>query len=332
MKIALQGSYPKIPAGPGPSVRTQIQRFDRGLSGPRDLERTYREVTARVLNLAAEVGVDLTTDGQIRWNDAFDPIVRDVDNLYAEGLLRLYDNNFYFRHPVIRGRLAFQGGSLRYWTTLAAEVSRVPLKVALPGPFTFLALAEDQSYHHPERLLRDLIEVLQMERDSLTEAGVVEIQWDEPQLAQRREVDAQSVIDVYRSLLSEASLPQSLALYWGPRVHSWLEPLASLPWSAVYLDAVADPEVYAVLAAVSMPWTVGVGAIDARNVRLEDPEGLARQLEPVLHRQSAERVVVHPTSGLELLPPDRAEAKVRQLAAVRAAVDGTNPSRQSEGR
>ncbi len=332
MKIALQGSYPKIPAGSGPSVRTQIQRFDRGLGGPRDLERTYREVTGRLLNLAAEVGLDLTTDGQIRWNDAFDPIVRDVDNLYSEGLLRLYDNNFYFRHPVIRGRLAFQGGTLRYWTKAAADESRVPLKVALPGPFTFMALSEDQSYHDAERLWRDLVEVLQMERESLAGSKVVEVQWDEPQLAQKREVDIPSVVEVYRSLLAEASLPQSIALYWGPRVHSWLEPLANLPWSAVYLDAVADPEVYAVLAAERMPWTVGLGVIDARNVRLEDPESLARQLEPVLRRQSAERVVAHPTSGLELLPPDRAEAKVRQLAVVREVLEGSNPSRQSEGR
>ncbi|MCL5064501.1 MAG: synthase [Firmicutes bacterium] len=323
MKIAVQGSYPKIPAGSGASVRTQIQRFDRGLGSPKDLERSYREVTARVLNLAEDVGLDLTTDGQIRCNDWFDPIVRDIDNVYSEGLLRLFDNNFYYRHPVIRGRLAFQGGTLRYWTEQATEISKVPVKVAMPGPFTFLALSEDQSYHDDDRLLRDLLAVLKMQRESLAGIGAVEVQWDEPSLARDASLDPVRVREVFHELLAESSIAQSVALFWGSRSHRWLEPLADLPLTTVYCDAVVDPNVFSALASTKWPFTVGIGALDARNVRLEDPADLARQLEPILHRQSSDRVILHPSSGLELLPPDRAEAKVRRLAEVRAAVLGT---------
>ncbi len=326
MKIAVQGSYPKIPAGSGASVRTQIQRFDRSVGSPKDLDRTYREVTARVLDLAEEVGLDITTDGQIRWNDWFDPIVRDVDNVYSEGLLRLFDNNFYYRHPVIRGRLAFQGGTLRYWTEQAVQRSKVPVKVALPGPFTFLALSEDQSYRHSDRLLKDLIDVLKLERESLAASGVVEVQWDEPSLARDGGLEPAQVKEVLAALLKDSSLPQSVALFWGKGAHRWLEPLADLSLAAVYLDAVADPDVFSALSATKWPFSVGVGAVDARNVRLEAPADLARQLEPILQRQSSERVILHPTSGLELLPPDRAEAKVRRLAEVRDAVLGAAKS------
>jgi 5-methyltetrahydropteroyltriglutamate--homocysteine methyltransferase len=326
MKIAVQGSFPKIPAGPGASVRTQIQRFDRQVGSPKDLDRVYREVTARVLKLAADVGLDATTDGQIRWNDWFDPIVRDVDNIYSEGLLRLYDNNFYYRHPVVRGRLAFQGGTLRFWTEQALVQTTVPLKVTLPGPFTFLALSEDLSYRNRDRLLRDLLDVLKLERDSLVGTGVVEVQWDEPSLARANDFEADEVKDVLKALLADATMPQSLALFWGSASHRWLEPLSELNLATVYVDTVADPEVLPLLESNRWPYAVGVGAIDARNVRLEDPSQLARQLEPILARQSADRVILHPTSGLELLPPDRAEAKVWQLARVRDAVLGTAKS------
>ena len=326
MKIAVQGSYPKIPSGAGASVRTQIQRFDRGVGSPTDLDQTYREATRRVLNLAAEVGLDLTTDGQIRWNDLFDPIVRDVDNVYSEGLLRLFDNNFYYRHPVIRGRLAFQGGTLRYWSEQSVAMSKVPLKVALPGPFTFMGLSEDQSYHQSDRLLQDLLAVLKLERESLAGIGVAEVQWDEPSLSRDRALDKGYVKEVLATLTAEASLPQSVALFWGQGAHAWLEALADLPLRTVYLDAVADPAVIPALAETEWPFAVGVGAIDARNVRLESPSDLARQLEPIIRRQGNDRVILHPTSGLELLPPDRAEAKVRRLAEVRAAVLGTTKS------
>lgn len=331
MKIASQGSYPKIPAGPGPSVRSAIQRFDRGRGTPVDLDRTYREVTRRVLDLSAEVGLDLATDGQIRANDWFDPVVRDVDNVYSEGLLRLYDNNFYYRHPVVRGRLAFQGGTLAYWTRQALAVSRVPLKVVLPGPFTFLALSEDQSYHDRERWLNDLVAVLKLERDALAAAGVAEIQWDEPELARTGAQQADRVGEVLAELLEGGSVSQSLALFWGRKSHEWLRPLVSLPLARVYVDTVADPDAWSGLAGDRWPYEVGVGAVDARGVRLEDPAELADRLEPVLARQSPDRVWLTPSSGLELLPPDRAESKLRLLATVREAVLGKS-QRKGEGR
>lgn len=331
MKIAVQGSYPKIPAGTGASVRSQIQRFDRGQATPRDLDRTYRQVTERVLDLAHDVGLDMTTDGQIRWNDCFDPIVRDVDNVYSEGLLRLFDNNFYYRHPVLRGRLAFQGGTLRYWTSQAVEHSKVPIKVALPGPFTFLALSEDHSYHDDDRLLSDLVAVLKLERESLAALGVVEVQWDEPALARDKAIDASRVTGVLAELLKDSSLPQSVALFWGRESSRWLEPFADLDLSTVYVDTVSDASAPQILASTTVSYAVGVGALDARNVRLEDPEAIARQLEPILRKQGADRVILHPSSGLELLPPDRAEAKVRRLAEVRETVLGRK-SQQSEGK
>lgn len=331
MKIASQGSYPKIPAGPGPSVRAAIQRFDRGQGTPADLDRTYRDVTRRVLDLSREVGLDLATDGQIRANDWFDPVVRDVDNVYSEGLLRLYDNNFYYRHPVVRGRLAFQGGTLAYWTRQAVAMSQVPLKAVLPGPFTFLALSEDQSYHDRERWLTDLVAVLKLERDALAATGIAEIQWDEPELARTGSADAARVGEVLGSLLDGATVPQSLALFWGRKSHEWLRPLASLPLARVYIDTVADPAAWSGLADERWPYEVGVGAVDARGVRLEDPADVADRLEPVLTRQSADRVWLTPTSGLELLPPDRAESKLRLLAAVRRAVDGKSQTK-GEGR
>ncbi|MCL6562081.1 MAG: synthase [Firmicutes bacterium] len=325
MKTALQGSFPKIPAGPGPSVRSAINRFERGQIGPRELDATFRQVTERVLRLAEEHRIDRTTDGQIRWNDLFDPLVRDVDNVSAEGLLRLYDNNFYYRHPVIRGYVQFQGGTLAEWTRQALRMTRLPLKVALPGPFTFLDLSEDLTYHRRERLLADWIEILQLEVESLAELGVAEIQWDEPSLT-RGQFTVSEVVEGMTQLKQGISAPvaQSLALYWGPSAN-WLEPMASLGWDAIYLDFVADPGLWKVAQSTRLPFVLGVGAIDARDARLEEPTQLAQQLEPVLARQGQERVILCPTSGLELLPPDRAIAKVECLAKTRDLVTGRSP-------
>lgn len=325
MKTALQGSFPKIPAGKGPSVRTAIQRFDRGTIGPEELYRVCREVIQNVLELAEKSDIDRTTDGQIRWNDLFDPVVRDIDNVYSEGLLRLFDNNFYYRHPVIRGRLQYQGGVLAHWTREAMALSRVPLKVALPGPSTFLSLSEDQSYGDDDRLLADLVSVLALEANSLADTGIVEVQWDEPALA-RGQGDPKRAQALLEQLLRSVQLPQSVALYWGRHGGQWLERLKDLPLTAVYVDVVSEPEVLSRLSEESYPYAVGVGIVDGRNVRPEDPQMVARQLEPILARQGSDRVIVHPSCGLELLPPDRAADKVRLLGSIKALINGSGNS------
>ncbi|MCY0898894.1 MAG: synthase [Firmicutes bacterium] len=323
MKTCLVGSYPKIPAGSGPSVRTAIQRFEAGDISPRALHETYRDVTRRVLALAEAHAVDLTTDGQIRWNDLMDPLTRDVDNFRAAGLLRLFDNNFYYRHPVITGRLQFQGGTLAYWAREAVSLTSVPVMVALPGPYTVLALAEDQSYHHRDRLLADIVEVLRLEAESLVNTGVREVQWDEPGLATHSATPSlEEVASVYGDLTQNPPVPMSVALYWGSS-SPWLRAFEGLTLNRLSVDVVHEPPLLRYFAEHGAPYPVGFGVLNAREVRLESVDELTRQLEPVIRRLGEDAVLVHPNSGLELLPPDRAEAKVALLGQLKVTLSGS---------
>ena len=322
MKTTVMGSYPKIPAGPGPNVRTAIQRFERGLLPPSQLFEIYHQVIGRVLNLAVETQLDRTTDGQIRWYDLFDPVVRDLDNVQSGGLIRLFDNNFYVRHPLITGRLQYQGGTLAAWCRESSSLSPVPLKVALPGLFTFLEMAEDKSYVDQDVLLDDLVDVMRLTIRYLAETGVVEVQWDEPSLARAKTPPSLSRIQhAYQSLLNAVpGIDQSIFLYWGQSA-SWFEGLSSLPFAGIYLDVVSDPRVLDVLSQNKLDLEIGLGVLDARNVRMEDPHAVLRTLEPVLHKQGTKNIWIHPSCGLEFLPPDRAEQKVRLLQTIKSLIE-----------
>lgn len=321
MKTCVLGSFPKIPQGSGANVRSAIQRFERYAIGPKDLYLTYRQVIDRVFHLAQEAELDLTTDGQIRWYDLFDPLCRDIDNLNPAGLLRLFDNNFYYRHPVIIGRLQFQGGTVASWARDAVASSTVPVKVSLPGPLTVFSLAENKSYRNDQQLLEDIVEVLSLEAASLADSGIAEIQWDEPALAYGMKVDEATVKNAYATLLQGSDVTQAVALFWGESL-PYLNVFKEVPVQRLYLDAVTDPGVLEALAQESLPYEVGVGLIDARNVRKEDLDWVASVLEPILERQGPDRVWVHPSSGLELLPPDRATEKVLSLRAIKKLING----------
>ena len=316
MKTTVLGSYPKIPARSGPSVRSALARFERGEIGPRALHDTYREVTRRTVRLFRAAGVTRITDGQIPWNDLTDPVVRDVDNLVSGGLERFFDNNFYYRQPTVVGRLQYQGGVLAEWTRLSVQESETPLKVALCGPLTALALVEDKSYGNPETLLADLVEILALEAAAAARAGAVEIQWDEPAAVVNPPVSRAAAVDAWTRLVAANSqLEQSLAFYFGSAA-PWLDSLPSIGASRVYFDLVADPRLVDRLAADRWPFEVGLGLLDARSVRLEDQAAVLVPLRAVAARQGPDRVWLHPNAGLEWLPPDRAEAKVRWLGAL----------------
>jgi 5-methyltetrahydropteroyltriglutamate--homocysteine methyltransferase len=321
MKATVLGSFPKIPAGPGPSVRTALNRFERREIGPQDLENTFRAVTRRTLSIFAEADLTTVTDGQIRWNDLTDPVVRDVDNLVSGGLERFFDNNFYYRRPTVVGRLQWQGGVLAEWTRLARSETDRPLKVALPGPVTVLALADDRSYGDVGTLLADLVEVLALEAASVARAGAVEIQWDEPAAVVDSPLPPADALTAWRTLVSaNPDIPQSLAFYFGAQ-SPWLDRLAEVGVGRVYFDVVTEPALVDRLAAERWPFEVGLGLIDARNVRLEPPDETIRRVAAVAATQGAARVWLHPNAGLEFLPPDRAAEKVRHLGAIARQAD-----------
>ena len=63
----------------------------------------------------------------------------------------------------------------------------------------------------------------------------------------------------------------------------------------------------------------GFGLVDGRNTKLEDPAGVARQIERMAPKLG-QRAYLAPSCGLEYLPRDRAYAKLELLEKIRQAV------------
>ena len=70
MKTTVVGNYPKIPDPPAPGRwRTSVEKLQRGEITADALHRVEEEVTAEVLAELDHAGIDVVTDGQIRWED-----------------------------------------------------------------------------------------------------------------------------------------------------------------------------------------------------------------------------------------------------------------------
>ena len=112
LKTTVVGNYPKITEDKSaPNLRSALNRFDQGKISGDELERVYQETIKRVIREQEETGVDLITDGQIRWDDLVTPFASNIYGLEIGGLIRFFDNNVYYRRPIIKSNLAFKDHS-----------------------------------------------------------------------------------------------------------------------------------------------------------------------------------------------------------------------------
>jgi 5-methyltetrahydropteroyltriglutamate--homocysteine methyltransferase len=180
---AASGSYPKLCDDPKQvSLRGALNKFDRQEISATDLEAVYRANITRVVKEQVAAGLDLVTDGQIRWDDLLNPFARNMEGVKIGGLTRFFDNNFYYRRPHIVGEVALKAPATVDDYLLASSVSSVPVKPVVVGPFTFAQLCADEHYVDIEKLTLAVARALKQELVGLQAAGAKMIQVDEPSL------------------------------------------------------------------------------------------------------------------------------------------------------
>ena len=317
--LANHGSYPRI--GDAPELqrhRRAYAQLERREITENDFRRVEDEVTAEVIREQVTSGLDVVTDGQIRWYDPYSHFARGFDGIEINGLLRYFDTNVYFRQPVVRGRVARRGPILLPEFEFARSVSLKPIKQALTGPYT---LARGSIIKGGYRTVRELTlaytEALALEVEDLARAGARWIQVDEPALLSHPE-DVELVRDAVEQLARAKGTTQLILATSFGDVTPLYEELQTFHVDFLALDFTYSPKLPRLIQERGTTRGLCLGLVDARNTRLETEEQVFRVLDMVLPKI---RGIVHmgPSCGLEFLPRDRAYAKLQNLKALRDA-------------
>jgi 5-methyltetrahydropteroyltriglutamate--homocysteine methyltransferase len=319
MIATVVGSYPKIPNRPRPArLRNAIARFDRGDITLDDLKAIEDEVTIEVLQEQAEAGLDLVSDGHIRWEDEQTYIARSLSGVSINGLIRWFDTNTYYRQPVIEGAVAWREPITVRDYQFAAEHSAKPVKAVLTGPYTLARLSVDEHYKSIEKLAMAFAEALNQEAKALQQAGATFIQFNEPALTQYKE-DFPDFRHVSERLLDGLTAETAVYFYFGD-VDGIYPQVLDLPFDLIGLDFVMGAANEALLHRTPFTKKLGLGIMDARNTRLEPAGQLVERIKTLGKGIAPDHLHVSPSAGLEFLPREMAQAKLKRLAdAVRQA-------------
>ncbi|MCJ7508714.1 MAG: methylcobamide--CoM methyltransferase [candidate division Zixibacteria bacterium] len=312
LKTTVVGNYPKIAEDKStPNLRSALNKFDEGKISDEELERVYQETIRRVIKEQEEAGVDLITDGQIRWDDMVTPFARNIDGFEIGGLIRFFDNNVYYRRPIIKSKLAFKNYSTVKEFTFLKRNSTKKIKAVMVGPFTLAEMSKDEYYNDINELTLDLAEILKKEAKKLEEAGAEFIQIDEPCLCFSPEkIDL--VNRAVRIITDGLKVKTFLYLYFGG-VEKLIPGLFDFQVNGVGIDVVSKPENLDLILDSSFSKELILGCLDARNTRLEEEEELLRLFEKITRRVSAERLYISPSCGMEFLPHETALIKLKRM-------------------
>ena len=346
LHLANTGSYPRIGDGPELQIlRRATASLDRGERNTADLLDAEDEMIRRAITDQLKAGLEVITDGQIRWYDPVSHLASKLANVKIAGLQRYFDTNFYFRQPVITGTpkrsdalvatdFSFARNALGHLPTPKNLAGKLSIKPVLTGPYTLAKFSLSahtgngsvDPFSSLEARTLAYAEALAAEVAALAQIGASLIQIDEPAIIKYPE-DWQIFEKAVAKLVAsrdksavEGSRPE-LALYvYFHDPAPLYEKLIAVPVDIIGLDFTYNPKLADLVASAGSPKPLGLGLVDGRNTKLEDAGDVARQIDRLLPKIQGGRAYLNPSCGLEYLPRDRAFSKLELLAQIRAAL------------
>jgi 5-methyltetrahydropteroyltriglutamate--homocysteine methyltransferase len=309
MRIAAyqHGVYPRSEA-----VVAATRGLDRGRTSQNEVDAAFDADIDDLIAAQREAGLDYFTDGLLRWQDIFRPLVDAAPGLDARTLVRWFDNNSFFRAPQVIGELAVEALPAVFDRDAAVPEPRL---ATLPSPYLFSRAAQYDGDRNG-LMLEVAREILRPAVEALVARGYGVIHLQEPWIAYHGIDGDWGEFEKALMELRDASSGSALVLHTyfgdaGPHA----DRLRSLPVDAVGVDFVATD-----LGSLGANWSVGVlaGCVDGRSSPVETADGTAAFVQRVAETLQPPVLYVSSSCELEFLPKDVARQKLLRLGEVSA--------------
>ena len=310
----LSGAFPR-----SEKLVAATRAFERGKGTEADVEANLRQDNLSLARLQREEALDFSVDGQLNWQDLFRPFSELFTGIKPGSLTRWFDNNTFYRAPLITGKVSFKGHKPDKFFRADSFPKTSRKKAILPGPFTFGALTETSASSPPPDVVDEFSHALRDLISSLQGMGYDCFQFNDPCLcAKGRTGDdfnlAKNGIETCTRGLTAKSILHTYFADSSQMVNSLLDSSVDyigIDFYATSLDALAE---------LSFNKGLVCGCIDGRNSLIETPDEVKDFVSEVREKLEPKDLVVAPNTDLDYLPQLVAEKKVRLLGKIRGLV------------
>ena len=305
------GNYPKIANRPnGQQLRRAISSFDKEDITAEELAKVEDEVTREVIQEQEQAGLGLVTDGMIRWDDGQTYLASKIEGFKITGLLRYFDTNTYYRQPLATGSLKSAQPIAVKDYQFAVGCTSLPVKPILTGPYTLAKLSKTEHHTGLADFAMELADVIHHEALELEQAGATLVQFNEPAIVRNKE-DWSLFQGLMERLVDGLTAKRLLYTWFGDA--TGLQDFFRLPFDGFGLDFIWGPSNFDLLPQFPPDKELGLGIVDARNVKMETVEYLSDTVEKTARHVSLDRIYLNPSCGLDYLPRETAFAKLQRM-------------------
>ncbi|MCU4742138.1 5-methyltetrahydropteroyltriglutamate--homocysteine methyltransferase [Natronoglomus mannanivorans] len=292
-----------------------------------EITAAYEQARADVLEVQREADLDRVVEGQLRWDDMLAHPLAVHDAVETRGIVRYYDNNNFYREPVVTGDLEFDGDVAAELETVSELIDDDDLQAVLPGPYSLFDLATDEHYGDDEEFLAAVGDFLAGELEAFPDHETLFLL--EPSLVTESPAEgldelASEAIDTVAAATDADVVVQS---YWGALEEKVHAHLLDADIDAVGYDFVSNQEdnLYNINEYGTAD-DISLGLVDGQNTLVEDPEAVRDRTDWVFDQLPvAEFDTVYLTTNTETfyLPYNKFEEKLAVLAEAASLAEVT---------
>jgi 5-methyltetrahydropteroyltriglutamate--homocysteine methyltransferase len=296
MKAFAPGIYPR-----SEDLVQATRDLDRGRTTQDEVDRQATRDLDELVSVQQQAGLDLLSDGMLRWQDLFRAVLEATDGLEPGALTRFLDTNTFYRAPHATTATPKLTAALDepYIASLPA-----PRLVTLPSPFALSQGTGVTAMTIAENVLKPILEQIDAELVVLAEP-----------FFGRDETTPPSELE--EPLAALAGGPKlALQLTFCDARRPLEQGLAELPVDAIGIDFygthLADlPK--------GVDKLVLAGVVDARSSTLEDPRELAEFADRLRNDREIEQIALVPNGDLQFVSERIAREKLLRLGRAKTA-------------
>jgi len=291
-----------------------FRAYSRKKIGFDELSKVLERESREIIKLQLDLNYRYVIDGMLRWHDLLRPLAEKLDGVEVDGLSRWFDNNLFYKKPVIVGEVKRTDEILEEYV-YPSEVPDRRFKLVLPDPFTFTSLSELGKRRFDDVLFEVSKAMNEEIREMEVEMGLGQVQLSAPSLVWRKldEDSLELAKDAVDECLKGVSAEKMIHLPFGDALNSFPQILdARVDVIGFDMTSTKLKE----LREYRIDRGVGLGFVDGRNSLIEDVEFVRRRVEDYLEANEPETIYIIPSCDLEYLPRRVADEKVRLLKKI----------------
>jgi len=309
VSVFIHGVYPRSTE----LVKTS-REVDRKRKTADDLKKQQEADFVTLQKVQEQAGLDYFEDGKFTWQDIFRPIVEATSGMEVGALTRWYDNNTFYRQPIIKGKLKFNEKKL---DGFFKKIPEAKWKVTLPSPFTLAKVTDNTTSATFEKTLLDITDIFVQILEALAVKKVKFVQFNETfitynQLKKTEIALFNKALTKFKKAKGEMTL--ALHSYFGDATTLVNGVAGNSAIDVLGVDFLKTP-----LKSLpkKLPHDIIAGVVDGRNSLMEEKEVIKGFAETAIKHFGDKTIYLSNNSDLDLLPEAVAKEKVKLLGIVR---------------